>query len=118
VHEQAIEQEVGHQAQERLLACLDLICTHKLADLNVHFQSWARHDPVIRRRVQRVIRQRLDFFREVFAELGFSPQAVEMRARLVLGYEANERLLFHFKSDKEARNFREMRCELLLAPEP
>jgi len=105
-------------ADQRLLAALELIYEHRLAGMDVHFQAWAQRDPAVNRKVREVTRTRLSFFRDIFLELGFEEQDAEMRSRLTLGYEANERLLFRFRSDREAREMRRRRCALLLAPAP
>lgn len=104
--------------ERRLLAALELIYKHRLAAMDVHFQAWAQRSPAVRRKVLDVTRIRLGFLRDIFLDAGFSERDADMRARLTLGYEANERLLFRFRSDREARELRQLRCQLLLAPAP
>jgi len=96
-------------AAERLLAIMEMIEEHDLAGLDLHFHVWARKDAKVARQVQKVIRERLDYLRNTFAELGFGGDELEMRARLVLAYEANESLMFRFKTRGQVKRLRQRR---------
>ena len=96
-------------AAERLLAIMEMIEEHDLAGLDLHFHVWARKDAKVARKVQKVIRERLDYLRNTFAELGFSGDEVEMRARLFLAYEANESLMFRFKTRGQVKRLQQRR---------
>ena len=85
-------------ATERLLTIMEMIDEHGLAGLDLHFHVWARKDAKVARKVQQVIRARLDYIKITFAELGFSGDELEMRARLFVTYESNESLMFRFKT--------------------
>jgi hypothetical protein len=61
-----------------------------------------------------VIRRRLDFVRSAFSELGFEGDDLEMRARLFVAYESNERSLFAGTKKGEVRRHRDLRLRLLL----
>jgi AcrR family transcriptional regulator len=96
-------------AAERLLTIMEMIEEHDLAGLDLHFHVWARKDAKVARKVQKVIRGRLDYLRNTFAELGFSGDEVEMRARLFLAYEANESLMFRFKTRGQVKRLQQRR---------
>ena len=96
-------------AAERLLTIMEMIEEHDLAGLDLHFHVWARKDAKVARKVQKVIRERLDYLRNTFAELGFSGDEVEMRARLFLAYEANESLMFRFKTRGQVKRLQQRR---------
>jgi AcrR family transcriptional regulator len=96
-------------AAERLLTIMEMIEEHDLAGLDLHFHVWARKDAKVARKVQKVIRGRLDYLRKTFAELGFSGDEVEMRARLFLAYEANESLMFRFKTRGQVKRLQQRR---------
>ena len=96
-------------AAERLLTIMEMIEEHDLAGLDLHFHVWARKDANVARKVQKVIRERLDYLRNTFAELGFSGDEVEMRARLFLAYEANESLMFRFKTRGQVKRLQQRR---------
>ena len=103
-------------AAERLLAVMEMIWEHNLAGLDLHFHVWARKEAKVARKVQQVLRKRLDYLTSIFSEAGFSGDELEMRARLFVAYTSNETLMFRFKSKEQARRLLKRRWRLLLAP--
>ena len=105
----------GLPAAERLLATMSMIYEHRLAELDVHFNAWALKNPDVEKVVQRVIRLRLHYLRDTFTDAGFEREEAEMRARLFVGYESNEGLMFRFKNEEQARSYRELRWRLYVS---
>ena len=103
-------------AAERLLAVMEMIWEHDLAGLDLHFHVWARKDARVARKVNQVLRKRLDYLKRLFSEAGFSGDELEMRARLFVTYTSNEPLMLRFKSREQASQLRKRRWQLLLAP--
>ncbi len=101
--------------KERLKAAMEMIHDHRLGELDVHFNAWALKDPAVKRKVKKVISLRLDFLRQIFSEAGCDKKEAEMRARLFVGYESNEPLMFDFASKAQARENIERRCRLYLS---
>ena len=100
---------------DRLLAVMNMIYDHRLTELDVHFSAWALKDPVAARKVQKVIRLRLEYLKGIFIEAGFTESEASMRARLFVGYESNELTMFRFKSKELAKQCRESRWKLLIS---
>ena len=100
---------------DRLLAVMNMIYDHRLAELDVHFNAWALKDPVVDRKVQSVVRLRLEYLKDIFIEAGFTESEASMRARLFVGYESNELTMFRFKSKGLAKQCRESRWKLLIS---
>lgn len=102
-------------AKERVLTIMNMVQSHDLARYDVHFRAWAKKDPVVARKVRQVVKKRLDFMRQAFAELGFTGDDLEMRARLFVAYESNERSMFGTANKKGVQRLRELRWRLLLS---
>jgi AcrR family transcriptional regulator len=100
---------------DRLLAVMNMIYDHRLAELDVHFSAWALKDPAAARKVQKVVRLRLEYLKDIFIEAGFTESEASMRARLFVGYESNEITMFRFKSKELAKQCRESRWKLLIS---
>jgi AcrR family transcriptional regulator len=99
---------------DRLLAVMNMIFDHNLAELDVHFNAWALKDPLVGRKVRRVILLRVKFMKRLFLEAGLEEEQADMRAKLFVGYESNEGLMFRFTSKESAKQCRELRHKLLL----
>lgn len=100
---------------DRLLFVMNMIYENKLAELDIHFGTWALRDTKVERKVGRVVRIRLDFARDIFLEKGFEEKEADMRARLFVGYESNEQQMFKFKNAAQVKDYRERRWRLLLS---
>jgi AcrR family transcriptional regulator len=98
---------------DRLLETMQIIHENSLGELDAHFHVWSMKSHSVRRRVRGVMRKRLDYFKSVFIELGFTGDELETRARLLVAYESNESLLFRNRSKAEARKLRVKRWKFL-----
>jgi AcrR family transcriptional regulator len=74
---------------------------------------WAQTDPAARETFERVYKVRLDFFRNIFRDLGFSGDELEMRAQLFVGYLAWEYTGFCPQSKAKADRLLKLRLRLL-----
>lgn len=79
---------------QRLLAIMKMVDEYGLTRFDVHFRAWAKNDPAAARCVREVIRVRLDTVRELFSELGFEGEDLEVRAHLFVCYGSNEGDMF------------------------
>jgi AcrR family transcriptional regulator len=102
-------------AAERLLAVMAMVEEHELGQLDLHFHVWARKDAKVARKVQQVLRKRLNYTKNLFSEAGFSDDELEMRARMFVVYTANEPLSPRIKSKAQARQLRKRRWRLMLS---
>ena len=99
--------------RERLELTMLMILDHDLTRYEVPMRAWAEADPNIARRVARVYRKRLDFLRDIFRDLGFEGDELEMRARLLLCHGTWERAMFPKESKKSLRKLIKRRVDLL-----
>jgi AcrR family transcriptional regulator len=88
--------------KERLRSTMQMIFDHKLAELDVHFNAWALKDPAIKQRLKKVMSLRLKYLKQLFSEAGCDEKESEMRAKLFVGYESNELLMFSYRSKAQA----------------
>jgi len=86
---------------------------HDLGGFDLSFWAWAADDREVARRVAGVIRTRLDFVGEAFAELGFEDDELEMRTRLFVCYQPWERTTYPQVSKKRLRELMHLRLALL-----
>jgi AcrR family transcriptional regulator len=99
--------------RKRLEQTMLMILEHDLTRYEVPMRAWAEADPGIARRVRQVYRQRLDFLREIFRDLGFEGDDLEMRTRLFTCYHTWERAMFSKESKKSLRKLIKLRVDLL-----
>ena len=89
---------------QRLENVMRMVRDFKLNRFEAAIFIWAQTDPAAREIFDRVYKLRVDFIREIFSELGFSGDDIEIRAQLFMGYLAWEYTDFcpqsHAKSDR------------------
>lgn len=101
---------------ERLLRTAYLIWEHDLTRFDLPFQAWAQRDPKVLDRVQSVYDQRLSWIRQMFRELDFKGEDLEMRTRLFVVYHAWERTVFPQLPKAQAKRLIKRRVDLLVSP--
>ena len=74
---------------------MQMIEEHSLDRFEIQMRSWADHDPEVADVVMKVYRQRFDFIRSIFNEMGFSGCDLEMRTRLWLCYATHGKSMFN-----------------------
>ncbi len=99
--------------RKRLEQTMLMILDHDLTRYEVPMRAWAEADPNIARRVRQVYRQRLDFLRQIFRDLGFEGDELEMRTRLFTCYHTWERPMFSKDSKESLRKLIKLRVDLL-----
>jgi AcrR family transcriptional regulator len=104
--------------RERLERTMLMILEHDLTRYEVPMRAWAEADPGIARRVALVYRKRLEFLREIFRDLGFEGDELEVRARLLLCHGTWERAMFSKESKKSLRKLNKLRVDLLANATP
>lgn len=91
------------QPIDRLRKTMEMVLEHDLNEYDLSIRSWGSHDPVVARRYFRVIRRRMDFIREAFADLGFEGEELELRARVFQGFVTWERFAYPGTTKKARR---------------
>ena len=80
--------------RQRLERTMEMLLEHDLTIYEVAIRTWAETDPVIANRLRLVYRQRMDYIRQIFRDLGFDGDELEMRTRLFFCYHTFERAIF------------------------
>ena len=57
-------------------------------------RAWADHDPEAAKAVKEVYAMRFQYFKSLFADMGFTGADLEMRVRLWLWYASNAKAMF------------------------
>lgn len=99
--------------RSRLKQTMEIFIDQDLTLYEAAIHNWAEADPDIAKRVRKVHRQRLGFLREIFSELGFVGDDLEMRTRLFFCYHTWERSMFSKDSKKFLRKLIPKRLALL-----
>jgi len=101
---------------DRLLRTAYLIWVHDLTRFDLPFQAWAQRDPKVLDRVHQVYEQRLSWIRQMFRDLGFKGEDLEMRTRFFVVYHAWERTVFPQLPKAQAKRLIKRRVDLLVHP--
>ena len=86
---------------EKLSQLFTLVNEYEYGALELSLIAWSFQDKHAAAAVNRVIRRRIDFMKNLFLEEGFSERQSELRARLVLGFNHGSRA---FAATCEANN--------------
>lgn len=98
--------------RERLVMISTYVFEQNLTEFDAAMQVWSNKDPAIAKKVRKVTDMRLAFCGKAFEELGFKGDELEMRKRLFIGFQANERQLYG-SNKKTAARYRQLRIDLL-----
>ncbi len=101
-------------ADKRLLAAMTTIKNEKLTKYDLAMNAWAKADPRVHEAVKKVIRMRLDFSREIFVDLGFDGDELEMRTRLFTCYHCWEDVTFPDDNGEENLRLQKLRHEMFV----
>ena len=98
---------------ERLYTVMHMIEKHALDRYETHMSAWADYEPEVAAVVADVYRQRFEFIRSIFSEMGFSGCDLEMRTRLWLCYAINGKSMFLEDSCEENEDLIKARHAIL-----
>lgn len=99
--------------EKRLDLVMEMIEKHALDRYEVHMRAWADHDPDAAQVVADVYRQRFEFIRSIFSEMGFSDCDLEMRTRMWLCYATHGKSMFPENSCEEGEDLIKIRHAIL-----
>ena len=80
--------------EQRLEQTMRMIQEYGLTRLEVVIRAWAQSDPIAARVLNKVYEMRLDFLREIFKDMGFRGDELEMRTQLFTCYHTWESSMF------------------------
>jgi len=98
---------------ERLEKVSALIEENDLGKYDLAVRAWAQYDETAREAVGRVTESRLDFLRNIFREIGFVGEELEMRSTLFVAYHTWESATFARQSSRKRTRMRRRRLQLL-----
>ena len=99
--------------EKRLYMVMEMIEKHALDRYEVHMRAWADHDPEAEAVLTDVYRQRFEYIRSIFSEMGFSGCDLEMRTRLWLCYATHGKSMFKQDSCDEGEDLIKIRHAIL-----
>jgi len=100
----------------RLEKVMKMVQDHDLGRYDLAIRSWAKHDEMAQEVVQLVTKTRLDFLRQIFSEMGFEDDELEMRTMLFVCYHSWESAIFGHMSPRKLTRLRKRRLEFLAKP--
>jgi AcrR family transcriptional regulator len=98
---------------ERLQAISESVNRYNLSEFDLAIAAWAQQDARAAEKLQHSYKTRLQFLRKAFAELGFTGDDLEMRARLYVSYHSIEPTMFGQCTSAKDRRIRKLRIRLL-----
>ena len=100
--------------ETRLYKVVQMIPEHSLTNYEVTMRAWAEHDTMAAEAVASVYKERMNYIRKAFKELGFTGNDLEMRTRLFVCYHTWEKAMFGNDSARKLNRLRKPRLTLLL----
>jgi AcrR family transcriptional regulator len=108
--------QVKGSAEERLLELMQYIVINDLTRYDIAVRAWALMEPQVAHIVRKTDRRRLNFIRNMFAEMGFEGKEQEMRARTLVTFHAMEHGLLVKKAEEERLELMQLRHAMLTRP--
>ena len=105
--------DIWERALQRLENVMRMVRDLELNCFEAAVFIWSQSDPAARETFDRVFKRRLDFIRNIFRELGFNGDELEMRAQLFMGYLSWEYTDFCPQSKTKQNRLLKLRLKLL-----
>lgn len=100
-------------ALQRLENVMRIVRDYELNRFEAAIFIWSQSDPAAKKAFKHAYKVRLDFIRNIFFDLGFKDDELEMRAQLFMGYIAWEYTDFCPQSKTKQDRLLKLRLELL-----
>ena len=100
--------------KKRLYTTMEMIRDKHLAKYDLAMTAWAKLDSRVNRVLKKVVKMRLDHAREIFADLSFEGDELEMRTRLFVCYHSWEDIMFPVLSNKKHSKLLKLRYKYLI----
>lgn len=102
----------------RMYAVLEDITRHDRAGYDLAVRAWARFDRKAAAAVRDIDNQRLEFLRQLFADVGFDAREAELRARLMYYFIIGEAMAFNRQRKAERLETIQRKVDILAARTP
>lgn len=96
-------------AKSRLLKLMQAIDEDDLGRYDIPIRAWAAQEPAIARVVKKVDRLRMSIVRQLFVDMGFVGQELEMRSITFATFHSLEQGLFERPSKRERKKLIKVR---------
>ena len=106
----------GLDAESRLVETVEMIRRHRLTKYDLSMHTLAKVNPHAREVVDDVINKRLAHIRDIFKELGFKGNDLEIRAHLFVCYYSCESFMFTSFAEKDFPTLQELQIDFLKHP--
>lgn len=85
----AIDELEDTPAETRLLALMRILHRERLARHDVALRAWAAQELTVARGVKKVDRQRFEYVRRIFYDMGFRGAELDLRTRVFVVYQSS-----------------------------
>jgi len=109
-------EQVQGSAEKRLFELTKYIVINDLTRYDIAIRAWALMEPQIAYLVRKVDKRRLDFIRDLFAEMGFKGKELEMRSRTLVAFHAMEHGLLIKNTQKDRIDMLRIRHTMFTRP--
>ena len=106
----------GLDAESRLAETVKMVRRNRLTKYDLAMHTLAKVNPKAREVVDDVINKRLAHTRDIFKELGFQGNDLELRVHLFVCYFSCERFMFDSFAEKNSRADRQQQIDFLTRP--
>lgn len=99
--------------ENRLNQIASMIRRNNLTKYDLAIRAWAEHDETAAKIVSQVYQKRLSYLRNIFKELGFEGDELEMRTRLFVCYHSWEMSMYGEVSGRKLDRLQKLRINML-----
>lgn len=103
-------------ARGRAFFLMETVHKNNSVKYDATMRAWALHDPNVAKTVKQVDKQRLEFGRSLFHEMGFRGEELEMRSRIFIYYLAGSHVFYAPEKKKDILKQLKQRCDFLTKP--
>jgi AcrR family transcriptional regulator len=101
-------------AGDRLFNVMEMVEEQEMARYDLAVRAWAERDRFARKALRRVYQRRLGFVTQIFQDLGFRGQELEMRAKLFTVYHSWQQTFAHKDTRAQRTALRKLRYTMLV----